>query len=391
MTRHKPSQRIVFASLTIAAALVTSVPAQASDVKPIEVAIATATPGGVYFAAGNAICRILSRETVTGTAAPISCLAAPTTGSVGNLDNLRRGIHSVALVQSDWVHRAANGMGRFGGRKTDNLRALFGLHREAFHILAARGSEIRSWRDLKGKRVAIGMPSTVHRLFFDEMLRVHGQDKSIFAQAAEFPLGEQVQRLCDSEVEAIGMVTGVPSTVLAGAIRRCGGALVPLDTAEVDRYIYAQPYLAPMRIDGQRYGTPGISVPTFAVVATAITTADLPDEIAYRIVRNVFENLEAFKAMHPALADLDPKAMIKDGLSVPLHPGALRYYVEAGLMERPLTAEEIEAKRARDQAAALLSATQPFANAPNAPAPAGASPAQPEPKSRPRRTQPNPF
>ena len=71
---------------------------------------------------------------------------------------------------------------------------------------------------------------------------------------------------------------------------------------------------------------------TFGVMASVVTSAKVSDEMVYNVVRAVFENLDDFKKQHPAFANLDPKKMIKDGLSAPLHPGAIKYYKEKGLM-----------------------------------------------------------
>jgi uncharacterized protein len=227
------------------------------------------------------------------------------------------------------------------------------------------------------------MPNTVHRSFFEDLLTAHREDKTKFSAALEFPLGEQVQRLCDGEIDAFGMVTGVPSSVIRGAINRCGGSLVQLDTAETDRLIYDRPYLTPLRIQAGAYGRDSQLTATFAVTAVATTTADLPDDIAYRIVHTVFENLASLKAMHPALATLEPKGMIKDGISIPFHPGAIRYFVEKGLMEAPLTASELQQKQAREQAAALLESVRPITPAQTS-EPAAAPPAIAPPRVAPQ-------
>jgi TRAP transporter TAXI family solute receptor len=73
-------------------------------------------------------------------------------------------------------------------------------------------------------------------------------------------------------------------------------------------------------------------VTTFGVMATFVTSADVPEDVVYEVTRAVFENLDDFRALHPAFANLDPKKMTMDALSAPLHPGAAKYYKEKGLM-----------------------------------------------------------
>ena len=102
---------------------------------------------------------------------------------------------------------------------------------------------------------------------------------------------------------------------------------------EVTQKLWAEAY-------GERYAVPGgmyrgnpDDVTTFGVGATFVTSADVPEEVVYEVVKAVFENIDQFKGLHPAFANLDPKQMANDGLSAPLHAGAEKYFREAGLIE----------------------------------------------------------
>ena len=112
----------------------------------------------------------------------------------------------------------------------------------------------------------------------------------------------------------------------------CGGHLVSLSGPAIDRLIKERPYFAHATIPGGMYwGNPG-ATKTFGVVASLVTSARVPDDVVYAIVAAVFDNLEEFKKLHPAFANLDAGEMIRSGMSAPLHDGALRYYREKGLM-----------------------------------------------------------
>ena len=93
------------------------------------------------------------------------------------------------------------------------------------------------------------------------------------------------------------------------------------------------PYLARATIPGGLYAANPRPTQTYGVLATLITSAKTPDQVVYALVKATFDNLDEFKALHPAFAQLEPARMVKDGLSAPLHPGALKYYAEKGWLK----------------------------------------------------------
>ncbi|MGH7473786.1 MAG: TAXI family TRAP transporter solute-binding subunit, partial [Candidatus Methylomirabilales bacterium] len=107
--------------------------------------------------------------------------------------------------------------------------------------------------------------------------------------------------------------------------------MVPIDAPGIKKFVADHPYYVVAAIPGGIYKGVDKDVPTFAVKATLVTSDRQPEEVVYNVVKTVFENLDRFRAMHPAFRSLQPQEMLK-GLSAPLHPGALRYYKEKGWM-----------------------------------------------------------
>jgi TRAP transporter TAXI family solute receptor len=105
---------------------------------------------------------------------------------------------------------------------------------------------------------------------------------------------------------------------------------VPLDDPAVDALVKKHSYYAKVTIPGGLYANNPQPTPTYGVLATLVTSSKVSPEVVYTITKAVFENIDEFKKLHPAFAHLDPQHMIKDGLSAPLHEGALRYYKEKG-------------------------------------------------------------
>lgn len=368
MTRRFHTGRLLAVAILAAAAASTSADAQFVGGRR-DFIVATATPTGNYFAVGNALCRLLQRQGLyleSGDVTLIGCGATATLGSLQNVELLRTRAVEFALVQSDWQHHAYQGTSRFEGRRMDQLRSLLSLNLEPFQLLAARGTNIDTWGDLKGKKVNLGPPGTTSFSMFEELFALHRTDDKWLAQGMNLPVTSHVQELCEGNVEALGQTTGAPNSGLAVAIRRCGATIISLDTQEIRRHVAERAYYAPVLIPKDTYAGQPYDVRTFGVLATLMATSDVPEIAAYSMVRAVFEGLDELKAMLPVLHDLKPERMIKDGLSTPLHPGALRYYQERGWMkeEKPTLPPSVSA--AVDALASAATTPQQQATAPPA-------------------------
>jgi len=125
----------------------------------------------------------------------------------------------------------------------------------------------------------------------------------------------------------------VPNSGVSIATDGCGGKIINFNGALAKKFVTKEnPYYAWASIKKGTYKTTDADVQTWGVKATFVTSSDTPENVVYEVTRAVFENFESFKALHPAFRNLNPKTMITDGLSAPLHPGAVKYYKEKGWM-----------------------------------------------------------
>ena len=300
--------------------------------------IGTGGPTGVYFQVGNAICKMVAKiqskehGRKKGTDKAYRCSAPSTGGSTYNIGQIMEGELQFGVAQSDWQYHAYNGTKPDKVKPYNKLRAVFSAHPEPFQIIAGKGSGINSWSDLKGKKVNIGNPGSGQRGTFEVLMENHGVDKSFFGSTSELTSSEQSGALCDGKIDAYGYTVGIPNSGVAQAADGCGSYIVDLQTDPVKKMVSDNDYYAWATIPAGTYKTTTKDVKTFGVMATVVTSADVPDELVYAVTRAVFENLEDFRDDHPSFFALDPKKMIKDGLSAPLHPGAIKYYKEAGVM-----------------------------------------------------------
>ena len=301
------------------------------------ISIGTGGPTGVYFVVGNSVCRMVHKEAAegrkTGRKHGIRCAAPSTGGSNYNIGQIKEGELQFGVAQSERQYHAVNGSSKWEGNQFSNLRAVFSAHPEPFQLIAGKGTGINSWADLKGKVVNIGNPGSGQRGTMEVLMEKHGTSIDDFKQATELTSSEQVGALCDGKVDAIGYTVGVPNGAIGQAIDGCGAHFVNLDSSFEKMLVRNNPFYAFATIPAEVfYSSQKKDAVTFGVMATFVSSADVSNDVVYEVVRAVFENLDDFKKLHPAFKNLDPKQMISNGLSAPLHDGAVKYYTEQGLM-----------------------------------------------------------
>jgi TRAP-type uncharacterized transport system substrate-binding protein len=264
------------------------------------ITIGTGGVTGVYYPTGGAICRLVNKGRKDH---GIRCSVESTGGSVYNINTIREGELEFGVAQSDWQYHAYNGTSKFADAgKFEELRAVFSVHPEPFTVVARADAGISTFDDLKGKRVNIGNPGSGQRGTMEVLLEAKGWTTGDFALATELKAAEQSAALCDNQIDAMVYTVGHPSYRSAN-------------------------------IPGGMYRGNDSDTMTFGVGATFVSSTAVSDEAVYTVVKSVMENIEDFRKLHPAFANLDPKAMATAGLSAPLHPGAAKYYKEAGLIE----------------------------------------------------------
>ncbi|KMK65738.1 TAXI family TRAP transporter solute-binding subunit [Puniceibacterium sp. IMCC21224] len=313
-------------SIALASGLLASTAAMAQEKF---ITIGTGGQTGVYFVVGQSICRLVNRNSAeTG----LKCTAPSTGGSIANINAIKAGDMDMGVAQSDWQYHAYNGSSQFEGDKFDKERAVFSVHSEPFTVIARKDANINSFDDLKGKRVNVGNPGSGQLATMEVVLDAKGWTMADFALASELKPAEQAAALGDNKVDAIIYTVGHPNGSIQEAVSTIEANLVPVQGEAIDKLIADNPFYATATIPGGMYAGTDDDVTTFGVKATFVTSADVPDDVVYEVVKAVFDNFDRFKKLHPAFENLKEEDMIKDGLSAPLHPGAVKYYTERGWM-----------------------------------------------------------
>jgi len=322
MLKKKITTLALLAGLTLGAAATASAESF--------ITIGTGGVTGVYYPTGGAICRLVNKGRKEH---GIRCSVESTGGSVYNLNTIRAGELDMGVAQSDWQYHAYHCTSKFAesGANKD-LRAVFSVHPEPFTVVARADSGIKTFTDLKGKRVNIGNPGSGQRGTMEVLMEALGWTKDDFALASELKSAEQSKALCDNKIDAMVFTVGHPSGSIKEATTTCDTVLVSVTGPEVEKLIEDNAYYRVATIPGGMYRGNDNDVQTFGVGATFVSSTNTPADTVYQVVKAVFENFEDFRKLHPAFGNLKKEQMIKDGLSAPLHDGAIKYYKEAGLM-----------------------------------------------------------
>ena len=295
------------------------------------VTIGTGGITGVYYPTGGAIARTVNQQKERY---GLRCTVESTGGSVFNINAVLRGDLELGIAQSDRQYQAVNGLAEWKeAGPQPKLRALFSIHNEAVTLVAAADTGIASINDLRGKRVNIGNPGSGQRQNAIDALVSAEIDYTSDLRAENVKAAEAPSLLQDGQIDAFFYTVGHPSGAIKEATsghRKVRIIPIPDVVALTEKY----PYYAKCAIADSHYpsAVDNHTVPSFGVKATVVTSSDVPDDIIYAITREVFENLDSFKKLHPAYSSLTKESMM-EGLTAPLHPGALRYFHEAQLID----------------------------------------------------------
>jgi len=303
------------------------------------VRIGTGPIGGSYFPVGGLIANTVSGPPgSTACAAGGSCgvpglivTAISTQGSVDNVQQLAKGSVEFAMCQADVAHDAWAGADSFAGRPVATLRAVAHLFPEALHVVVRRGDKPAGVRDLKRRRVGLGETNSGTLETARAVLRGFGLGLNQIAPVFEKPT-RSADELVAGDLDAFFLVGGEPVVAIALAAERTPIALLPIAGRDAERILRAEPLLSATTIPADTYaGVP--ATPTIAVGAQLLVREAVPDDLVYALTRALWEprNRRVLDAGGPIGRRIRPQSAL-DRLGVPLHPGARRWYEEAGML-----------------------------------------------------------
>lgn len=289
--------------------------------------IGTGGKSGTYYPIGKLVAQAINM--------PPKLIAVPQTsnGSVSNVKDVDAGLLEAGFAQSDVVYWAYTGSGTFkGSAPVTSLRVIANLYPESIHLVARLGAHIKSVHDLKGKRVSLDQSGSGTLEDARIILKAYGlseQDLDV-----EYIKPDKAAQLMEAgELDAFFIVAGYPTTTVLGLTSHGVGQLVPIDGAEAKGLLRQYGFFAQHEIPANIYIN-NAPVQTLSVGAQWIVNAKLDEKIAYEITKKVWSS-----AARKLLDDGHPKGReivlnrALDGIGIPLHPGAARYYKELGVIK----------------------------------------------------------
>ncbi|MEA3547262.1 MAG: TAXI family TRAP transporter solute-binding subunit [Thermodesulfobacteriota bacterium] len=295
------------------------------------VTIGTGGVTGVYYPTGGAISRMVNKKSDYG----IKATVESTGGSVYNINAVLTGELEFGIAQSDRQYQAYNGLAEWSQRGPQkDLRAVFSIYPESITLIVSEESGVKSVAEIKGKRLNVGNPGSGQLQNSKDVLAAYGMCLASI-HAEQVKAVEAPGLLQDEKIDAFFYTVGHPNGNIKEATSgRIKVRIVPINGPGIDDLLKKYPYYAKAVIPAKFYpnAVNEDDIESVGVKATFVTSKNLDDTIVYAITREVFDNFEAFKKLHPAYAALTKENMLQ-GLSVPIHQGALKYYKEAGLVQ----------------------------------------------------------
>jgi len=287
---------------------------------------------GVYYGTSSAVAKMHNKKRKNY---GVWLASQSTAGSLENINGVLQNNFDFGIAQSSAMSQAWNGHEIWGNVPKSDLRAVLGLHTEAVTLIAAADAGIMSLKDLKGKRVNIGAPGSSDHQTSNTILKMLGLNIEEDMTVSRFPTYEASEKIQTGDIDAYFYTVGHPNlSVIEASAGERKMHIVPFDQEIINNLKSVADYLSETEIGIKYYENLMNEEPvsTIGIKAILFTHVGTNDEVVYRIVKQVVENIDLFRRQHPAFSKLAAEKMSQDTI-VPLHPGAERYFKEAGIIQ----------------------------------------------------------
>ncbi len=283
--------------------------------------IGTGGTAGTYYPIGGAVAEILNKE-ISG----MSASAQSTGGSVANINMLKEGSIDLAFVQNDIAYYAMHGTEMFEGKQVDGLQGIAALYPETCQFITLDKTGIKSIKDLKGKRVAVGPAGSGAEANARQILEAYGITyDNIEVQYLSF--SEAASALKDGNVDAAFLTAGFPTASVQDIASQNAVRLLPVEDAVADKLIAKYPFYTKTVVPKGTYAGFDEDVPTLSVMAMLVANKDVGEDLGYQITKAIFTDLQRLQEAH-AVGKYITKEGALNGMSLPMNPGAERFLKE---------------------------------------------------------------
>jgi TRAP transporter TAXI family solute receptor len=280
--------------------------------------------GGTFFIMASAFCKMVDDEIKWLDATP------EVGGSVLNVRRVGTDKLKFGIVTTDTAYHGINGGPEFKDERYPDIRAVFSGHVSYWHMFTLEKSGIKTIEDLKGKRVSIGYPGGSVEVVTREILKEYNLIPDRDFKNYYLTHQEVVTALKDDTLDAGAILTGAPSSVIIDLATTHKVRILPVSPAMQEKITKKFPYYFKDVFKPEIY--PGITeaVPALSIGSYLITNKNTTDEMAYDIAKMIGEHTKEWAAIHPAGREWSLDT-VKKGFSIPIHPGAMKYFKEKGI------------------------------------------------------------
>lgn len=294
------------------------------------ITIGTGGVTGVYYPTGGAICRMMNKIKKQTN---IKCTVESTGGSVYNVNAIRKGELDFGIAQSDVVYQAYNGEGKFKNKPYKGLRVVMSIHPELLTLVVRKDSGIKTFFDLRGKRINIGNPGSGNEAAVKTLFSYCGRLKLKDIKAEQLKAAEAPNALKDKKIDGYFYMVGHPTANIKDAANSVAIDLISLDNVPAaQKLVKEKPYYAWGVIPAGMYKGVDHPTKTYGVKAILVTSDKMDDKTVYYLTKTILDNFDQFKRMHPAYKNLTKKDLLKGFDLNMMHPGAKKAFKEAGLL-----------------------------------------------------------
>lgn len=283
----------------------------------------TGGDSGTYYALGGVIANTLTEKVNN-----LEITATTSGASAANARALNNGEAELAILQNDVLGYAYTGTDSMeADGAMPKLRAIAGMYPEVIQLVALKSSNISTIEDLKGKKVCVGDAGSGSEVNAKQILAAAGLSYDDF-NVQYLSFAEASTAMQNGTVDAAFATSALPNTAIVELSNMTDIVVVPIEGATADALVAAHPFYAKTSIGADVYNV--AAADSVAIIATLACTEDMDEEVAYQITKALFEQKESIAAGHARGKDIDVKKAA-DGITIPFHPGAVRYLSEQGL------------------------------------------------------------
>ncbi|NLJ47147.1 MAG: TAXI family TRAP transporter solute-binding subunit [Treponema sp.] len=298
----------------------------AVDKSKVFITVATGPTSGIYYPIGGGI------GTVVGTDLGYRSSVQSTGASVENINLILNKKAELAIVMSDAVLQAYQAFGAFQGQKPKtDLRGLMGLYPNYVQLVTLESSGIKTFKDLKGKRVGVGAPNSGVEVNARLMFEAHGMSYADI-RPDYLNYGEAIDQMRNGMVDAAFVTSGIPNATVMDLATTKKIRIIPIEGEGMAYLKKKYPFFTADVIPAGTYGNAS-DVNTATIMNILLVSKDLPDAVAYDITKGIFEHIDKIQATHSAAKKYVNLKNALQGMVVPLHPGVEKYFKEVGILK----------------------------------------------------------